>query len=152
GGIVRVENAHAVRAAERDPGLRAEAGDGGLKGLPFGAALSEAAVIDDGALRAPPRRDLKVLGNAARGDAEGDYIRSLRQLAQGPVATVAEHRFVFRVDRIDLAGKAERAERGQDRLPDRGPLGGAEHRDGTGTQESVRLHVRTSPGAERKAA
>ena len=57
---MRVEHAHAVRAAERDPGGAAQLGDGLLQRASLLALLGEAGVVDDGAVR-PPLGERRIL-------------------------------------------------------------------------------------------
>ena len=61
----RIEDAHAVRPADRHAGLAAHAGDLGLQPRAVLAELGEAAVVDDGGARAAFHREPDLLRERA---------------------------------------------------------------------------------------
>ena len=140
-----VEDAHAVGAAQRDPGIAANAGDVVLQRPPLVAALGEAAVIDHGAAYAALGRRDKRIEDQPVPEAEHRDIGRLRRLGDARIALPAEHTVVVRIDRVDGAGEADPAQRDDQPPPDRRLLRRAEDGNRTWPEQRLEPHPRPFP-------
>ena len=142
--LVRADDAHAVRPAERDPRL---ATDGDQLVLPAPSrvvALGEPRIERD-------RGAHPLLGGGSEAvehplvvDAEREHVDAGGQLLDRSVAAPAKQSLVAGIDGIDLALEPDALEVFDDRAADRGPLGGSEHGDRAGLQERVEFDEKSS--------
>ena len=137
----RVQDAHAVRAAQRDACLTADIGDLLLQRAPFFAALGEAAVVDHGATDAALGGGDEGVEHEPMTEAENRYIRRFRRVGDARVAFTAEHAWVVRVDRKDSAGKADAVERDDQPPADCRLLGSADDGDRFRPKQRVEPHA-----------
>src|SRR5207249_4922606 len=86
--VVRIEDAHAVGAAQRDPGLAAHPDQLGLTPTALVAVLGESAVVDDGCARALVGHGAEALDHARVGDAQRHHVGLLRELPHARITAL----------------------------------------------------------------
>src|SRR6516225_5376356 len=97
--VMWTEHPHAVRPAQRDPGLAADPFDLRLPPAPVFAALGKAPVINDCSPDPSLRRRSEWLCDALVAYAKHGDIRRVRYFCDARVALVTEHGRVIGVDR-----------------------------------------------------
>ena len=127
--MVRVEDAHAIRPAQGDAGLTADAGDARLEPDAVLALLGKAAVINHRGADAVLGGGDERVEHPLVAHAEQRHVGALRQFGYGRPTAPAEHRRVIGIDRIDRAAKADALERHHQPAADRRLVGGADDRD-----------------------
>jgi hypothetical protein len=142
---LRVENAHAIRAAHRHLRFARETRDLVLELGAFRAQLGKAAVVNHRRSRAALHRKPHLVRDQRIADAEDDHIRRLRQLHQSRVAFDVEHSGVIRIHRVDRPGESDGAKRLHDGAAGTAAIGGADDRNRTRLYERIKLHWRHLP-------
>ncbi len=132
---VRVHDAHAVGATERDARFAANRRQLLLATLPFVPALGESAVEDDGRADAALRGDPHLLDDARVVDTHREQVDAVRQIGGRGVTGAAKERLVLRIDRVDGTGEADAVQALDDHPARRGTIGGAEHGHRAGSEE-----------------
>ena len=138
--VMRVQDAHAVGAAESDVVISTNLGNPRLPLAPGLAVFGKPTVVNDSGLHAALCPGHKGVDNALMTEAKHRDIRGLGKISDARITGSVQHRRVIRIDRVDAAGKTQTIERVDNPLAGRRFVRRANDSDRFRFEQRVYLH------------